>query len=208
LPGPDGNTGVVSYNGGASTITFTGLEPFEDLAPAPVFVLTDAAALDVLNIVDGPVSTGLDPITGFPEDTYQVNFSGGAEEFNFRNKDLLIVEGLGGNDTVSMSVLGPGTSDSLAEIRILGVDGEDTVNVDATPGTLAVGVSVFGGGGDDEINVGSASADVSAILDAFIVDGGGDPGDELLIDDSVGSTDPLITVTDAGVAGIAPGLIS
>ena len=126
LPDATGHSGVVKYQFGASelVIAFNGLEPIEDLMVAASFTIEDTTAANVINVTDGPQSVGLDPKTGAVAGTYQVNFGGAAEQYFFRNKKTLVINGLGGADAFHMNLAGPATADGMTQVTFIAGAGD------------------------------------------------------------------------------------
>jgi|GEM_PF-4947183 len=157
-----GNSGSLAYTDGTNTetINFTGLAPVETLTPVTSLVINDASASTTENIVNGPTSTGVDPIVGGNQPTYQVTFANPvAESIDWRNATTVTVNGSAGNDTVLVNL--PVQLDAAAgafALTTLNVDtgnagAGDTVNVVATPAGVATVVT--GGTGANVANVGS-----------------------------------------------------
>ncbi len=202
-PGLVAGSGVLQYSDGAGTITFTGLEPVEDLVPAASLTVNDSANADVINIVDGPTSTAIDPITGVTEETYQVDFAGAAESILFRNKVELIVNGQTGSDAITLDVAGPSTGDALDQIQINGGDGFDTIDVDRIDvGTL---LAITGGADSDAITLTTSNGAADTITPAVTVDGGGDVADALTIDDRLNTFNDTWIVSGSSVDRVAFG---
>ena len=155
--GPDGFSGTMAVTNGAThTVNFTGMEPVEDLVVLASLTVNDTAAIDTMNFVPGPLSTANDPLTGVPEPTYQVNFAGGAEAINFRNKTWVMVDGLAGNNTITLNQASH-LGDSLAGIGLDASGGDDTANILATPAGVQTNVDLDGGT-QNTVVVGATSA--------------------------------------------------
>lgn len=176
-PDANGNSGTISYFFGAASniIGFTGLEPVEDLMVAQQFTIEDTTAANVLNIVDGPDSVGLDPNTGAVAGTYQVNFGGAAEEYNFRNKTNVVVNGLAGADAYTMNLLGPNVADALMQLTIV-ADAGDTFDF-TSPGFnrgTPLNVLFDGVAGTSAMLLGSPLSEYALLRPGFArLDGGG-----------------------------------
>ncbi|MCU0959158.1 MAG: S8 family serine peptidase, partial [Pirellulaceae bacterium] len=196
-----GHAGVLSYNGGAVTISFTGLEPVEDLVPAAALVVDDAIDANIVNVVDGPLSSVPDPVTGGTETTYEINFAGLAESIQFRNKGVVTVNGLGGDDAFTVNIGPRSTADALTQIVLNGDAGGDTVNViqsriGEAAGAVFAALAVQTAADADTITIVPSTAGSNArVTDAVTVQGGGGAGDVLLVDDRLNATADTWTVT-------------
>ncbi len=202
----EGKSGVFTYEVGpeTQTITFTGLEPIEDLTVGVTLTVNATAAADTVFLVAGPNATGVDPITAqVGEPTYQVNFGAAPIELvNFRNKTNLIINGAGGADTITMD-LPANLTDALATVTLNGDDGTDTIDVLSTPAGVAT--TVNGGNNTDTVNLGSAANSLGAILGAVAVNGdahdAGTTGLTIGGDTNTLDTGDILNVNDQGDAG-------
>ena|GEM_PF-1924706 len=149
--GPFFDEGTIDYLDGSlaslMSVSFTNLEPVEDLVPSLSLVINDGAFANQMNLVTGPISTVPDPITGLFAPTYQVNFGGLAELINFRNKFSVTLNGLGGADHILMDL--PNTlGDFLTFVGLNGGLNDDTISVLRTPSgvltTADTGASTVG----------------------------------------------------------------
>jgi hypothetical protein len=213
-----GNAGTLQYTqvlGGVThtqTINFTGLSPVEDLTPAATFTINEGAApTSTINVVQGPLSTNPDPITGNKELTYQVNFAGLAELVNFRNKVAVTVNANNTDKTITMNL--PAKVDagatSLTSLQLNGGTGMDQYVVLATP--AGVTTTLDGKGGANTAKVGDTTPGVGVqnIKGAVVVqDTGGAGSTALTVDDSTDMTGRSATISDTQVSGLAPAPIS
>jgi hypothetical protein len=208
--GPDGHAGVLAYNGGQVSITFTGLEPVQDLVPALSLTINDAVGADIVNFVDGPLSSAVDPVTGSKETTYEVNFGGLAESIQFRNKNVVTVNSQAGNDVITVNVGPRTTADALAQILLNGDAGTDTMSViQSRIGTLATGITFNGGSDSDVVAITpSTGGDHARVTDAFVVNGGSGANNTLSVDDALNTAAVTWTVTGAALARTAFGGVS
>jgi hypothetical protein len=100
--GTNGFSGTISYlsAAGTQTITFTGLEPIEDLMVARAFTVIDTAGANVIHVKPGSTSGQPDPLTGVKAKTHEINFTGLAATYRFRNKQSLTIDAGNGNDAL------------------------------------------------------------------------------------------------------------
>ena len=159
--------GTLTHTLGATvqTINFTGLSPVLDTVAALTFTIDATAGADTINIIDGPGGTT------------QVN-SNTFELVNFANKTDVIVNALGGADTITVN--NPNAAAGLATLTVNAGDNADIVNLLRTSG---VPYTVNAGAGADTINVGNAGS-LDSILGLLNVNGGA-LNDKLTLDDSL-----------------------
>src|SRR5205823_2804740 len=79
-----------------------------------------------------------------------------------------------------------------------GTDQADTISVTSTAAGLATTVNAKGG--NDTVSVGNASNGLSSLLGALAVDGGGQAGDALLLNDQKSSAGHTYGVSAAGIS--------
>ncbi|MFZ1699275.1 MAG: choice-of-anchor D domain-containing protein, partial [Pyrinomonadaceae bacterium] len=181
------NDGVVQLAGGttgAATITFTGLEPVTDTTVAASITINGTAAVDTINIIDGPAGTT------------QVN-SGAVPTFelvNFANKTNATVNGLNGNDIVTVSTAT--ASAGLAMITVNGDNNNDVVNINVVPGGISVNANT--GAGDDAINLAPAGMSLDNIGGPVTANGGTE-NDIVTVNDQNNPFGDTFTVTSTTV---------
>src|SRR5205807_370575 len=82
---------------------------------------------------------------------------------------------------VTRSSGGPVSYTGLASLTVNATDQADTINVTATAAGVATAVNAKGG--NDTVNVGNTSNGLGDLAGALTVDGGGQAGDALLLND-------------------------
>lgn len=186
-----GHAGLLSYNDGAVQIAFTGLEPVEDLVPAATLAIDDTIDANVINVVDGALSTVPDPVTLARETTYEVNFGGLAESIQFRNKVEVTVNALGGDDLITVNIAPLSTDDALDALIVHGDAGADTFHIQADQLVPDARHVFRGDAGVDLFNV-SLAAGATVVGSSVQIDGGAD-------DNNTSSRD-TVSVRDGGGA--------
>jgi len=196
-PGDDEGTIVTSDGSSTQTLTFSNLEPIDSLAQTNFVVnATDAANnIDVLNGTAGRVLVQVD----------------GFEAVEFANKTNVTINagnGVAGGDSydtisVDFTNLAPG----LQTLTINGDEDDDWIWVANLPGGLT-SVALNGQDGDDGFEFFDALDTLDGILSPVAITGGegGETGGDWvrLWDYGAAAADPLITVTNSTVTGIAP----
>jgi hypothetical protein len=185
---------------GDTTIHYAEIAPINDTVPAASYTLNATAASETINVVNGPVVSGVQ--------TTQVNDgSGGTFELvNFANKPSVTINGGGGSDTFNLNNTLPAVG--LSALALDSSPGAaSTFNLTAT--SAAVPVSLVGGGADTA-NVGTGSA--QSIASAVSVS---DPTNyiALNVDDSANSSSSrFVTLSSNGatdtISGLAPATIT
>lgn len=207
----NGFSGQVIENDAAAAsciVNFTGLSPVEDLTVVANYAIAAFAGADTINIVNGPLSSGADPVTGLQENTIEVNFGGAAELVRFRNKTNVGVDGKAGADKVTVNVTTTGTG--LSSLVVDTGDGDDSVFVHATDASYATTItSTVSSGGvvpTDTVTIGDASS-VQGINGNVTVRN--PPAlSTLIIDDSADTTGRAATLNSGSLKGFAPATIN
>ncbi|MFL5329767.1 MAG: beta strand repeat-containing protein [Gemmataceae bacterium] len=208
---PNGFSGTVTLTDSValqSIVNFTGLSPVEDLTVVANYTINGFAGADTINIVNGPLSSGADPITGFQENTIEVNFNGAAELVRFRNKTNVTVDAKAGADTVTLNENTTGTG--LTNLIVDTNDGDDSVNVQVTDASYATTItSTVSSGGvvpTDTVNITNGGS-VQGINGTVTVRN--PPAlTTLIIDDSADATSQTATIDAGSLTGLAPATIN
>ncbi len=129
------NDGVITLDG--LRIVYTNIEPIHDVVPAGTLTINATAGADAISIVDGPI---------LEQTTVS---SPSFELITFANKANVVVNGLGGNDTVTLN--NPHPAAGMMSLTINGGTEDDSIVVVASP--PGVTVNVDGGDGDDTLTV-------------------------------------------------------
>ncbi len=199
-PDAEGLDGTLTHVGGTTgtvgVITYTGLSPVTDTTTVATFTINATAGADTINIINGPVAGQT-----------QVN-SGAAPTFelvNFANKTNVTVNALGGVDTITVNNSNPATG--LKTLTVDSGDGNDTVNVLATPATVATTVtSTVGGGTTDTVNVGNNNS-AQGILGTLNIQN--PPGlSNINLNDALDGVGRTITFDSGVITGLAPATIN
>src|SRR5207248_1512467 len=98
---------------------------------------------------------------------------------------------------VTRSSGGPVSYTGLASLTVNATDQADTINVTATASGVVTAVNARGG--NDTVNVGNTSNGLGDLGGALTVDGGGQAGDALLLNDQKSSAGHTYGVSAAGV---------
>jgi uncharacterized repeat protein (TIGR01451 family) len=172
-PGP-GEGSIVQVDGAESqTMTYTGLEPIIDLAPAATLFVSGTNADNAINYTQGSVpANGLVSVDGF-------------ETIEFSNKASLVINGLAGSDTINLN--NPSTPAGLTVINVSAGDptaGSDSVVVNNT--LVGTDVDVDTLTGDGAVVTGAQPVPVS-------IDGA-----ELLTVNMLNTADDLLIETPTG----------
>src|SRR5262249_51814145 len=85
----------------------------------------------------------------------------------------------------------------LASLTVNGTDQADTIAVTST--ASGVSTTVNGKGGNDTVTVGNASNGLGDLAGALTVDGGGQPGDALFLNDQKSSAGHTYGISASGV---------
>lgn len=173
-PAADQGTVVTAGGGGQQTISFSGLEPIEDLMALASLIINASLGADIINIIDAPTAGRT-----------EVNFNGAFELIRFEGKAAVTVNGGGGNDVINVNNANP--ANGLSTLSVDGESGNDTVNVLAShTGDLSGGLgddafvfadgvqltgAVDGEGGSDTLNAQSVSASLVFDLTASAASG-------------------------------------
>ena len=193
------SAGAIAYAGGttgAATINYAGLEPIDDLNVVANYVINGTAAVDTINVVNGPVAGQVQVNSGV-NNTF--------ERINFANKTAVTINATqGGADNVLVNFTANATA--LTSLNVLGGGSADTINVQAA--VVAVATTINGGGGLDNINVGNSGVIgtpglLTPIASAVNVDGGAG-GANLVVDGSGAGVNADYTITSTTVTRSLP----
>ena len=200
--GPTADAGTVVTNGvGQQTITFTGLEPIEDLMTLASLIINASLGADIINISDAPTSGRT-----------EVNFNGAFELYRFEGKTDVTVNGGAGNDTININ--NPNPANGLSTLSVDGEADNDTINVlenhagDLTGGTgndsfvfsnsVQLTGTVDGEDGTDTIN--ALAVTTSLTFDLTSADATGFAGTEATLLTGAGTFDRIDSIR--GGAGV------
>jgi len=185
---------------GATAITYQNLTPISDTVPAASYTFNATSAAEQINIVDGPIISGIQ--------TTEINSGTSAtfEKVDFANKTSVTVNGNGGADTITVN--NPTPAQGLSTLTVqTSSNATSTVNVLQTAASVAT--TVFGNDAVN-LNIGNAGS-VQGILGSVAstnppnfttvtVDDSADPTARTSIYTSSGGNDTL--------TGLAPATLS
>jgi hypothetical protein len=127
---------------------------------------------------------------------YTATVVGSTATFNGNSaNDAIIFSASGGLLTHSRFAAGDAGFNSEFDFNS-GVAGDQTLAAAATSAVIT-----NSGGGNDAVNIGTASVPASSLLAAFTISNTGADGDSLIVDDSARTTSNVINVTSAGYSG-------
>lgn len=162
-PGPDPTSGRIDYGtvGRAANLTgatltgmmqveFTGLQPVIDVIPANNLTVNASNANNVITYTQGPNTPAVAANTGL----VAVDNN---ETIEFANKTVLTLNGLAGNDTITLANNAVAVPTGLTQIIATGSTGDDVI--DASTSTLATPLRLYGGTGNDTL-VGGLGGDL------------------------------------------------
>lgn len=154
-PGPDPTSGRIDYgtagraaNLSGTTLTgmmqveFTGLQPVIDVVPATNLTVNASNANNVVTYSQGPNTPAVAANTGLVAIDNN-------ETIEFANKVVLTLNGLSGNDTITLANTGAAVPTGLTQIIATGGIGDDVI--DASTSTLATPLRLYGGVGNDTL---------------------------------------------------------
>ncbi len=161
-----------TFDGDELVVNFTGLAPVDTDTPAAVLDVILSAGNDTAVIQDGPMLGMMANL----QSTQVVDIAGTFETFSFTRKDLVRFSSLDGADHFTLNNPTPelDMSGAMAAVRfefyghdITGTDvtddgAADTFNIAATGAVLTT--DVFGGDGNDVINIGQSNLLVSSFI--------------------------------------------
>ncbi len=150
--GPTPDAGLLTTDDGAASqqqLSFTGLEPIEDLQVLDLLTINVTSGNNTINVINAPTAGQT-----------EVNFGGAFELIRFRDKTDVVVNAGGGNDTVNLNNPNPATG--LATLTINGDAGNDTINALAASPSVTVNVN---GGADNDAVVFSNGVSISGSVD-------------------------------------------
>src|SRR5262249_13581894 len=159
------------------TLAFTGvLLPLIDSVAVTTYTVNATDNPNQISLTNSPgagnqcLRVSIDPATFRPAD--------------FANKANVVINGLGGNDTILVDYTR--VSAGLSTVTVHGNAGDDTINVRNTPGPVVT--NVLGDEGNDTVTVGSTAPAMGGVLSGIRglvrVDGG--PGTDVLTADNAG----------------------
>ncbi|RPI90243.1 MAG: hypothetical protein EHM40_18845, partial [Chloroflexi bacterium] len=111
----DAHSGSISFDG--SLLQYAGIEPIVDTTAAANATFTTTTSDDQISIVDGAT----------PGQIEIRSLDLGFETIIFANKTNVIIDGIGGNDVISLALSGPSTG--LGSLTVQGGDGLDAINI-------------------------------------------------------------------------------
>ena len=133
-------TNTLMFAGSPETVHFLNLAPVFDAVPSPVLIVNASAAANSITYSDG-FDTLANFLNGTPVPTWGQVAVDNLEPMEFQNKANLIINGLGGNDTINLN--NPFNPTGLTAIGVSGgqaggvANGRATVVVSAETGARA-----------------------------------------------------------------------
>ena len=143
------NYGAIKFVDSRATTTslsYSGLQPINDTVPATNFTFNTGPGNQSFQVVDGPIVRGF-VTTQISSTSTPVGF----ERVNFANKGNVVIQSQAGNDAIAVN--NPTTATGLLTLQINTGDGNDVVDVMATPPIASLGVAL--GNGNDVVNIGN-----------------------------------------------------
>ena len=148
------DSGILTYDD--LTVVFTGLEPVIDLNSAYSLTICGRSSSDDIHVVNGEPQ--YDEVNDNYIDTVRIyETNAHFEEMTFANKTLVYLDGLEGNDSITLEYTTP-ISYGLGEFFVYGGAGSDTL---CASGARMDAVSLYGNDGNDVLK-GSSNGDYLA----------------------------------------------
>lgn len=200
--GPGGLGGPGTGDGDEQFITYSGLEPVNDVVPMAQYDFFATGASETINLLNGPVITG--------SQTLEID---GATFENQRvaNKTLVTVNALDGDDVINVNYTA--TIDGLAELQAYGNELTDGVLNADDDGLDAFGLvqsagpiySAFGQGGQDFFNnflpgITATNTSMDPLFGVVNIDGGGED-DFVALTNVAGTAGSTVTLTSGSMSG-------